>query len=110
MTNYIEVLLEETPASLLGESSTTTKNHLFEVDSNRDPLGKVEAEIYYHMTMQILYLYKRARPDIQLPVSFLTTRVRSPDQHDWNKLRKTLQYLTFTEYLPPTLDPSSVLN
>ena len=29
--------------------------------------------------MQLLYLSKQARPDIQLPVSFLTTRVKKPD-------------------------------
>ena len=39
--------------------------------------------MYYHLTMKLLYLYKRAHPDIQLPISFLTTRLRDPGQQDW---------------------------
>ena len=35
-------------------------NHLFELDANGDPLGKVEAEMYYHLTMKLLYLSKRS--------------------------------------------------
>ena len=40
--------------------------------------------------------------DIQLPISFLITRVRYPDQHGCNTLEETLQYLAFTKDLPLT--------
>ena len=47
----------------------------------------------------LLYLAKRTRPDILLPVSFLTTRVQAPDEDDWNKLQRVLRYLNGTQDL-----------
>ena len=41
----------------------------------------------------------RACPDIQTAVSFLTTRVKSPDVDDWGKLRYCLQYLKGTRHM-----------
>jgi hypothetical protein len=40
-----------------------------------------------------LYVTKRARPDISLVIAFLTTRVRSPDNDDWEKLSHLVEYL-----------------
>ena len=37
-----------------------------------------------------LFLCKRARPDIQTTIEFLTTRVQKPDVDGWKKLRKLL--------------------
>ena len=64
--------------------------------------------MYYHLNMKLLYPYKNSCPEIQLPVSLLTTRVRAPHQHNWKKLGKTLQYLDLTKDLPLTLEDSSV--
>ena len=41
----------------------------------------------------------RARRDIQTAVAFLTTRVKSPDEDDWGKLKRVLKYLNGTKYL-----------
>ena len=72
------------------------------------PLGKADAAMYYRLTMNILYLSKTEGTDIQIPVSFLATGVRSPDRHYWKKLGKILQYMVFTKDLPLTLEDSSV--
>ena len=48
---------------------------------------------------QLLFLCKQARPDIDLLVSFLATRVREPDKDDWGKLKHGLMYLKFTIYM-----------
>ena len=40
-----------------------------------------------------LYVTKRARPDISLAIAFLTTRVRSPDTDDWEKLSHLVEFL-----------------
>ena len=45
----------------------------------------------------------QARPDIKTPVSFLTKRVRKPDEDDWGKLKQVLQYLKKTLYMKLTL-------
>ena len=48
---------------------------------------------------QLLFLSCRARRDIQTAVSFLTTRVKAPDEDDWGKLKRVLRYLRGTLYL-----------
>ena len=46
-----------------------------------------------------MFLCKRARPDIETLVSFLTTRVTQPEKDDWGKLRHGLMYLKGTLYM-----------
>jgi hypothetical protein len=41
----------------------------------------------------------RARRNIQTAAAFLTTRVKSPDEDDWGKLKCVLKYLNGTKYL-----------
>jgi hypothetical protein len=43
------------------------------------------------------FLSKRARPDIQTAVAYLTTRVRDPGEQDWFKLCKVLGFLKETK-------------
>ena len=50
----------------------------------------------------------RARPDIQTAVSFLTKRVRAPDEHDWGKLKRVLKYLKGTMHMKLTLSVDSL--
>ena len=35
----------------------------------------------------MLYIEKRARPNLELVTSFLTTRVSQPTEEDWKKLK-----------------------
>jgi hypothetical protein len=56
------------------------------------------------MTAQLLFLSKRARPDIQTAVAFLCTRVKSPDEDDWKKLARVIKYLRGTASMPLTLE------
>ena len=42
---------------------------------------------------KILFLSKRARPDIQPKFAFLTTRVRNTDEDNCKKLQRVLSYL-----------------
>ena len=37
---------------------------------------------------------KTPQPDIETAISFLYTRVKYPDIHDWGKLRQVLQFIT----------------
>ncbi len=41
----------------------------------------------------MLYISKRARPDVSAAIAFLTTRVRALDVNDWRKLIHLLEYL-----------------
>ena len=61
-------------------------------------------EIFLTWVAKALFLCKRSRVDIQLEVAFLCTRVRNPDEDDWNKLIRLLQYLQGTKHLVLTLE------
>ena len=49
---------------------------------------------------QLLYLSKRARPDIQISVSFLFTRIIVPDTDHYKKLVRVVKYIQGTIGLP----------
>jgi hypothetical protein len=60
--------------------------------------------MFHHHTAKLLVLAKRAQPDIQTTVAFLTTRVKSPDKDDHKKLGRCMKYLRRTIDLPLTLE------
>ena len=49
----------------------------------------------------------QAHRDIVVAVSFLTTRVKKPDEDDWGKLKRVLKYLNGTRHLKLTLNVDS---
>lgn len=52
-----------------------------------------QAQQFHHSVAQHVFLQKRAQRDIQVAVSFLSSRVKRPDEDDWGKLRRVIQYL-----------------
>jgi hypothetical protein len=66
------------------------------------------AEMFHHNVAKLLFLCKRARPDIQTPISFLCTRVKHPDTDDYKKLARVMRYLRCTIDLPLTLEATDV--
>ena len=49
--------------------------------------------------MHLIFLCKRARPNIEPLISFLTTRVKEPDEDDWGKLKHGMMYLKGTLHM-----------
>ncbi len=66
-------------------------------------MPKEQAMAFHHATAQLLFLSARARHDIQPATAFLTTRVKSPDEDDWGKVKQTLGYLKGTLHMPLVL-------
>ena len=82
----IEAFLEEEPDQKLKQVMTPATNNLFKTRDGCDKLSKGRAGTFHVIVAKLLFVAKRARPDILLAVSFLTTRVKQPDMDDWNKL------------------------
>ena len=96
------------PDDMKGTSPTPAANYLFNVnDSDPVLLNETEAEFFHHTVAQLLFLCKRARPDIQTAVSFLCTQVKQPDCDDYKKLARVLKYLRGTLEMPLTLEASN---
>jgi len=103
MYDYIHNMLNEPPPDMDGGATTPAANHLFSVNQEAQKLNEKSAEMFHHNLAKILYLCKRARPDIQTAVAFLTTRVKKPDQDDLKKLCRVMRYLRNTSHIPLTL-------
>ena len=97
MKKYIlevmETFQEEEPEERLKSVTTPATNNLFKTRGNVEKLSKRRASIFHSTVAKLLFVAKRARPDILLAVSFMTTRVKDPDMDDWHKLVRVLSYL-----------------
>jgi hypothetical protein len=91
MDGYIADLLQS--SGITGTISSPASDNLFTVRSDAPKLNKEGINDYHSLTAKLLYAAKRARPDILLPVSFLSTRVREPDTDDLAKLHRVIRYL-----------------
>jgi hypothetical protein len=74
-------------------------------------LDTKRSEIFHTFVAKGLFLCKRARPDIQQAILVLCTRVKDPNQADWEKLMRALKYLNRTrnKYLTLSADDLRVV-
>ena len=63
-----------------------------------------DAQAFHTILANLLFLCKRARPDILTGMALLTTRVIGPDKDDDKKLGSILKYLSSTRDLVLTLE------
>ena len=109
MFDFIDETVQEAPDEIMtGVSAAPAAHYLFVINENAEKLSKDNAEIFHHLVAKLLYLGHRARPDIQLAVSFLSTRVQSPDLDDFKKLGHYLRYLRDSRNLPLILKASDM--
>lgn len=99
---YVTITMEPVIQKLIDEVGVTTTSRspagagVFNVDEKSKKLSKSKREKFHSVTQSLLYVGKRVRWEILLPVSFLTTRVQSPDEDDWRKLLRVVAYLKGT--------------
>ena len=98
MIPYIGTIINEFPEVVSKKSPTPAADHLFKIRDEEDAkyLPEEQAQQFHRTVAQLLFLTERARPDIATAVSFLTTRVKRPDEDDWGKIKRVLQYLKGT--------------
>lgn len=109
MIPYIDKIIGDFPERITGHTSSPAADHLFKVRhiTETELLPEEQATAFHHTTAQLLFL-SRVRRDIQTTVAFLTTRVKSPDEDDWGKLKRVLKYLQTTRRLPLSLFADSL--
>ena len=62
-------------------------------------LPEEQARQFHCTVAQLLFLLRRARPDIKPLVPFLTIRVKEPNEDDWGKHKYGIGYPKGTLYL-----------
>jgi hypothetical protein len=104
MDEYVSDLLEDAPADMAGTAVTPAGDHLFQISMNPEYLGDSASELFHTFTAKLLFLCKRARPELQTAIAFLTTRVKHPDTDDYGKLSRVIKYLRGAPDLALTLE------
>ena len=101
MINYLKNVSNEFPETITGRAATPAHDKLFVIRDKEEarPLEEDQALAFHHTVAQLLFMATRARQDMQPAVAFLTTRVKSPDEDEWGKLKRVLKYLNGTKYL-----------
>jgi hypothetical protein len=104
MDDYVEGILAEAPAEMTGVAPTPAAEHLFDVSETPEYLDEASSQLFHHLTAKLLFLCKRARPELQTAIAFLTTRVKGPDTDDYKKLHRVIKYLRGSPNLALTLE------
>jgi hypothetical protein len=103
MNLYISKIIKEFPEEIIGKSATPAGDHLFKIREDGCKLDDEITDAFHRSVYQLLFAANRAHQDIQTEVSFHTTRVQSPDEDDWEKLKRIFKYLNGTRNLKLTL-------
>ena len=97
MAYYVKKMLDDFPEKIRSGKSCPWTERLFKVDDRSELLSEDKAKTFYTFVMKGMFVCKRARPDIQPAIAFLSTRVRSPTVQDWKKLLRLLAFLKETK-------------
>jgi len=96
MKGYLQEAIAEFGEDCTKHATTPAKKDLFNVDINLPGLGEAQKTRFHSIVAKLLYVCKRGRPDIQLAIMFLCTRVSKSTKEDWGKLKRVLQYVNGT--------------
>ena len=75
----------------------------YQVDETSPRLDLTTAELFHRLVARLLFAAKRSRPNIQLSVAFLCSRVKNPTKEDYRKLGRVIGYIQKTIHLPLVL-------
>ncbi len=87
----IDMFLED----ITRDAATPATPYLFKNRGAKD-LDEKRADNFHSVTALLLFISRRSRVDIQTAVAYLCTRVAKPNEDDWKKLKRVLQYLRGT--------------
>lgn len=109
MDDCVDRTLSDVRGNMEGTATSPAVDRLCNANStNPEPLLEEDAKCFHTMTAKSLFLSKRARPDVQQGVAFLTTRAKGPDKDDCEKLSRVIECLRADPRLALTLEADDV--
>ena len=93
---YIEEMIKEFPYELKARVKAPWNDKLFKVNDKTKKLDDERKGIFHTFVMKAMFLCKRARPDMEPGICFLSSRTSKSDENDWQKLIKILEFLKGT--------------
>ena len=88
-------------------AKTLAACHLFNVNDSAKKIPEEKAQPFHHMIAKLLYICRRTGQDIQTAVAFLCTSVKDPDEDNYKKLIRVIQYLRGTTSMTLTIEPTN---
>jgi hypothetical protein len=88
--------------------STPTPTSFMNIDSVEDKNNKFDSTAYASLLMKLMWLGRLCRNDILFAVSFMATKVKSPNDKDMKKLMHILRYINGTKDLKTRFKPESL--
>lgn len=98
--DYIKEAIEDFGEDLGRKAPNPAGKNCFKVDPSATKLDEPKRKRFHSIVQKLLWVTKRSRPDIMVPISFLTKRVTKATGQDWQKLRIVLSYLENTMDMP----------
>jgi hypothetical protein len=90
-----------------GTAKSPATNELFLLDEESPLLDTKGKEEFHSKVAKIMYLAKRARPDVLTACSFLSTRINEATEEDMRKIDRVFKYLNGTSELVTRLKATS---
>jgi hypothetical protein len=81
---YIKGMLEDFPYPIRPAKATPWTEKLLKVQEDAPKLEEERRSIFYTYGMKSMFLCKRAQPDIDQGITFLSSRVKDANEGDWN--------------------------
>ena len=101
MTEQIELIINEfemeNDIGLTDNVTSPATDKTFVVDESLPELDAHKSSEFHSTTAKLLYLMKRARPDLETGVLFLMGRVSKSNIGDWKKLLRVMSWLKKTK-------------
>jgi hypothetical protein len=96
MKYYIEGMLEEFPYDIKSTKTTPWTDKLLNFQKDAKKLEEARRTSFHTVVMKAMFLCKRARPDIEPAIAFLSSRVKEPNEGDWTKPLRVMGFLKGT--------------
>ena len=104
MRKYVKNIIDKFLLNINKYQAVTSSetNNIFKVDGS-NPLNKNKAGLFHTSVDRGLFSCEGSLPYIPTTISVLCTRVKQPNQVDWNKLLIIMKYRVGTQELCFTL-------
>jgi hypothetical protein len=97
MTEELEEALTPCAENLDRDYPHPAAKWLFTVKPDTGKLNQAKADIFTKFVAKLIWVMKRARPDVEPTVSFLSTGVKAPDKDDWHKFKRLMCWMKKTK-------------
>ena len=92
----IDMFVQSDGNEITEEVTSPATRRLRDVDPECELLSKDKQDAFHSIVAKLLWIMKRARPDLETAISYLCTRVAKCDTDDWGKLRRVIAYIQCT--------------